>query len=272
MLKIHEKINEKLDVYIKNNKIPNIIFHGDTGSGKKQIVKQFINNIYGGDKQMIKTNVMIINCSRGGGIKFIREELKFFAKSNINFKFKNIFKSIVLLNADCLTTDAQSALRRCIELFSNTSRFFIVIENKYKLLKPIISRFCDIYIPLPLINKKQINLHKYNIDLLFDNKESVSSNNWLKKQLGDINSENNNKDAKELCIITDKIYNQGLSALDIINYFERYSKINDHLKYKFILYFNKIKKEYRNEKLLILNTLYFLFLRSEFNLENILNI
>ena len=124
--------------------------------------------------------------------------------------------------------------------------------------------------------KKSLKMNYYDVALHFaaytDNKESVSSNNWLKKQLGDINSENNKKDAKELCIITDKIYNQGLSALDIINYFERYSKINDHLKYKFILYFNKIKKEYRNEKLLILNTLYFLFLRSEFNLENILNI
>ena len=120
MLKIHEKIKEKLDVYIKNNKIPNIIFHGNSGAGKKEIVKQFINNIYNNDKELIKRNVMIINCSHGGGIKFIREELKFFAKSNINFKLKNIFKSIILLNADCLTTDAQSALRRCIELFSNT--------------------------------------------------------------------------------------------------------------------------------------------------------
>lgn len=272
MLKIHDNIKEKLDVYIKNNKIPNIIFHGDSGSGKKEIVRQFINNIYDNDKELIKTNVMIINCSHGRGIKFIREELKFFAKSNINFKLKNMFKSIVLLNADCLTTDAQSALRRCIELFSNTSRFFIVIENKYKLLKPIISRFCDIYIPIPVVKNKHINLHRYNVDLIFDGKEKASINGWLKKQLGDINAEDSKKDPKQLCLLTDKIYNQGYSALDIINYYKQYTKNDENLKYKFILYFNKIKKEYRNEKLLILNILYFIFLRSEFDLENILNI
>jgi DNA polymerase III delta prime subunit len=36
-----------------------------------------------------------------------------------------------------LTIDAQSALRRCIEQFSFNTRFFIIIENKHKLLKPI---------------------------------------------------------------------------------------------------------------------------------------
>ena len=42
------------------------------------------------------------------------------------------------MNADKLTIDAQSALRRLIELFSHTTRFFIIIEDKYKLLKPIL--------------------------------------------------------------------------------------------------------------------------------------
>ena len=67
---------------------------------------------------------MYVNCAHGKGIKFIREELKFFAKTNINLKEGEIFKSIVLLNADKLTIDAQSALRRCIELFNHTTRFF----------------------------------------------------------------------------------------------------------------------------------------------------
>ena len=48
-----------------------------------------------------------------------------------------------LKHADKLTIDAQSALRRCIELFSHTTRFFIIVEDKNKLLKPIISRFCN---------------------------------------------------------------------------------------------------------------------------------
>ena len=48
-----------------------------------------------------------------------------------------MFKSIILLNADKLTIDAQSALRRCIEVFNHTTRFFIIVEDRYKLLKPI---------------------------------------------------------------------------------------------------------------------------------------
>ena len=39
-----------------------------------------------------------------------------------------------------------------------------VVENKIKLLRPILSRFCDIFVPLPVVNNKSINLHIYNIN------------------------------------------------------------------------------------------------------------
>ena len=87
-----------------------------------------------------------MDCAHDGkGIKFIRNELKFFAKKHIDFNKGKNFKTIVLLNADKLTIDAQSALRRCIELFTHTTRFFIIIENINLILKPILSCFCDIY-------------------------------------------------------------------------------------------------------------------------------
>ena len=79
-------------------------------------------------------------------------------KTNIQNKRGKFFKSIILFNADKLTTDAQSALRRCIERFSHTTRFFIVVEDKNKLLKPILSRFCNIYVALPIVNNKKCNL------------------------------------------------------------------------------------------------------------------
>jgi replication factor C small subunit len=142
-LKIHEEVKNKLKYFLCAGKIPNIIFHGSSGSGKRTIVNEFIDLIYKGDKRKINDLVMYVNCAHGKGIKFIREEVKFFAKTNI--ASNNIFKSIVLLNADKLTMDAQSALRRCIELFSHNTRFFIIVEDKYKLLKPILSRFCDFY-------------------------------------------------------------------------------------------------------------------------------
>ena len=167
LLNIHKNIKEKLEYFQNNHKIPNIIFHGPSGSGKRTIVNEFIHNIYEHDREKIKSLVMYVNCAHGKGIKFIRDELKFFAKTHINSNGGDIFKSIILLNADKLTMDAQSALRRCIELFSHNTRFFIVVEDKYNLLKPILSRFCEIYVPEPTHNGKSINLYKYNLDETF---------------------------------------------------------------------------------------------------------
>ena len=117
--KIHENIYERLNSFLNDGKIPNLIFHGPSGSGKKTIVKKFINDIYNNDKSIIKENIMYVNCALGKGIKFVREELKLFAKTHVNFQNDINFKSVILINADKLTMDAQSALRRRSPRFSN---------------------------------------------------------------------------------------------------------------------------------------------------------
>ena len=127
---IHQNIYNKLDIFIQKQKIPHILFYGNSGSGKRTIVNNFIKKIYGNDNNKIKSNVMFVNCAHGKGIKFIREDLKFFAKTNIKSNNGSNFKTIVLLNGSFLTIDAQSALRRCIELFSYNTRFFMLVENK----------------------------------------------------------------------------------------------------------------------------------------------
>ena len=183
-LNIHQNIKEKLKYFHDIRKIPNIIFNGPSGSGKSTIVNDFITLIYNGNKEKIKDFVMYVNCAHGKGIKFIRDELKFFAKTHINSNGGDIFKSIVLLNADKLTMDAQSALRRCIELFNHTTRFFIIVEDKYKLLKPILSRFCEIYVYEPEHNDRTINLYQYNLNEAFNLKTYKSRRmDWLKKEL-----------------------------------------------------------------------------------------
>jgi len=164
----HPDIKAKLDFFLTTGKIPHIIFHGPNGSGKRTIVHQFISDIYQHDKELIKSYVMYVNCAHGKGIKFVREELKFFAKTHVNVEGNGNFKTIVLLNANELTIDAQSALRRCIELFSHTTRFFIVVQDKYKLLKPILSRLCEIFVYEPVIKGKKMNLHAYNVQKSFN--------------------------------------------------------------------------------------------------------
>jgi len=274
----HEDIIEKLNYFYKIHKIPNIIFHGGCGTGKKTIVNQFINTIYNGDKEKIKTFVMYVNCAHGKGIKFIREELKFFAKTHIISNGGDIFKSVILLNADKLTMDAQSALRRCIELFSHSTRFFIVIEDKYKLLKPILSRFCEIYVPELIINNTIINLYNINEET----NHLVSLQKEIKTYMDGLGFNNNtfNSKSKNESIIkknmdfSTKLYEKGYSGLDLISLIERNmftSKNieNNEKRIEFLITFNKIRKEFRNEKIIILFILHFMFLSLDYNLENI---
>jgi DNA polymerase III delta prime subunit len=93
-LQIHQNIIDKLQYFYEIHKIPNILFHGDSGCGKRTVVDNFIDTIYKGDKEMIKTMTMYVNCAHGKGIKFIREDLKYFAKTHINANGGNLFKSI----------------------------------------------------------------------------------------------------------------------------------------------------------------------------------
>ena len=272
MLNIHQTIKEKLEYFQTNHKIPNIIFHGPSGCGKRTIVSEFINNIYENDREKIKSLVMYVNCAHGKGIKFIRDELKFFAKTHINSNGGDFFKSIIMLNADKLTMDAQSALRRCIELFSHNTRFFIIVEDKYKLLKPILSRFCEIYVSEPEHNGKIINLYKYNLNEIFNMKDFKNTHQeWLKKELlkivnSDINIENFIK-------LSLKLYEKGYSGIDIINLLETPKFMENVLtidkKYELLFTFNKVRKEFRNEKILILFILNFIFLNNDLPLENI---
>ena len=273
-LNIHQSIIEKLKYFHGTHKTPNIIFHGQSGSGKRTIVNEFINIIYNNDKERIKSFVMYVNCAHGKGIKFIREELKFFAKTHINSNGGDIFKSIVLLNADKLTIDAQSALRRCIELFSHTTRFFIIVEDKYKLLKPILSRFCEIYVPEPIYNGCPINLYKFNLAETFKLKDFKTQRmEWLKKELNKVAS-NENVKCEDLLHLSTKLYEKGYSGLDLMQLLEKPNSIKiamltEEKQYTLLFAFNKVRKEFRNEKIIIMFILNFLFLSLDYNLENI---
>jgi len=268
-LQIHKEIKDKLDYYTQISKIPNIIFHGPSGSGKHTIVNDFVKKIYNNDRISIRSLVCFVNCAHGKGIKFIREELKFFAKTHINSNDGNNFKSIILSNADKLTMDAQSALRRCIELFSHNTRFFIIVEDKYKLLKPILSRFCEVYVPEPMINGKETNLYKHNINELFkiDNTDKVD---WIKKEVNKWTKLENDKVAN-LPDLAIKIYEKGCSALDLMKWIEqpKFAAVTLEKKSELLLAFHKVRREFRSEQMLITFILNFVFLSSDASLENI---
>ena len=270
-LNIHNEIKNKLQYFYENHKIPNIIFNGPSGSGKSTIVNDFINLIYDNDNDKIKDFVMYVNCAHGKGIRFIREELKFFAKTHINSNNGNIFKSIVLFNGDKLTMDAQSALRRCIELFSHNTRFFIIVEDKYKLLRPILSRFCEIYISETLYNGMSLNLYKYNLDNTFKLSDIKNHRlDWLKKELQKMSLLVETIKEDELQEFVIKLYEKAYNAMDIIKLLEDGCFILTlEKRYELLITFNKVRKEFRNEKLLMLFIINFIFLDKTIVLENL---
>ena len=286
---IHQNIHNKLDVFIKNRKIPNIIFYGPNGSGKTYILNRFIQKVYGGDKTAMKNYVMRANCAHGKGIRFIREELKFFAKTNIDLKVGAIFKSVILTNADKLTIDAQSALRRCIELFSSSTRFFIVVENKDSLLKPILSRFCDIYIPPPVFSVPTgtdsgpaVNLHTYFADQAFDTYKIIKARephtlqslikvhpSFLSDTAAGADTAPTREEYTKILDLSVLLYEQGYCALDVIEFVHMYPGMVELRRYELLIMFDKVRKEFRNEKLLLLFFLHFIVFRCKMSLENI---
>jgi len=256
-MEYHPELCKKLTELVNKGNIPHIIFYGPDGSGKRTILNFLLKHIYS-DVLEYEKYLMYINCAQGKGIRFIRNELKFFAKTNINNNNGKLFKSIILYSADQLTTDAQSALRRCIEQFSHTTRFFIITNENQKLLKPILSRFCNIYVPLPKKNKKEFCLHNSYKD--------TDKNPWLLKNINDIN---NYKTPKDIIKFVDKLYNRGITGMGVMNVIENINSINKKKRYLLLSFFDEIRTEFRNEKLFILFILTNTFMRKEITLENI---
>ena len=127
--------------------VPNLLLHGPTGCGKSSALKSFLHALYG-DKRSSTDLVLTLDCARDRGTSFVRGDLKHFARSQLCPEAgRPCFRSVVVRNADLLTHDAQSALRRSIEVYSHTARFFLLAQDTSRLLRPVLSRFCMIYFP-----------------------------------------------------------------------------------------------------------------------------
>jgi len=255
-LSIHSHIVSKLAYFHTENRVPNIIFNGPLGSGKKTLVTQFIRRLYADNAEYISQYVIYVNCAHGKGIQFIREDLRLFSKTNT--VSRSMFKTVVLHNADKLTCDAQSALRRCIEQFSFNTRFFIVTSNKCKLLKPILSRFAIIHVPLPIIDGRSVNLHVH----LQHRVQSTSQLNVRFEKFKQLMCRaSTSTDIRDLPQIVDCMYEKGFSAMDMSRYIEEADDLSTIAKYRLLIHFDKMKRDYRNESLLMLTMLYFITFR-----------
>ena len=204
---------------------------------------------------------MYINCINGKGISFVRNEVKHFAKTNMNSRY---FKSIVLFMIDKLTLDAQSALRRCIELYNHNTRFFAVVQNKECLIQPLLSRFCDLYINLPIVNGVHINLHEYfrpNCQVALDG-EAAAKNQIM-------NVLTNTLDDKECMAAAHLLYSKGVMGDDVMGFLETCGHYSVHERVLLRIYLRNVRKHIRLEEYFIYLLLYLCQIRRSTFLNNI---
>ena len=268
-LPIHPTVLQRLSYFIQTHKIPHLLFHGNSGTGKRTIVNQFIREIYQNSQKQMESNVMYVNCAHEKGIQFIRGEIKTFARINVQqynpqplppqkSQQHEMFKIIVLQNADRLTIDAQSALRRSIEIYSHNTRFFIIVENIQKIMNPILSRFCEIYIPDRMDTEGNvIPLHHFYQYFTPTDSQQPKFQQELAKIPGLLmNSTTTPQQWMELCSM---FYEKGISAYELIQFAPHF--LLPSLKAELEIEFQKVKSEFRCEKLLMFYLIYFLFSR-----------
>ena len=137
--KLDEVINQKhvierLKVWVREKSIPNMMFAGSAGVGKTTTALALAKEIFG---ENWKENFSETNASDERGIDVVRGKIKDFARI---MPLGASFKIVFLDEADALTPEAQHALRRTIEKYSNVCRFILSCNYSSKVIEPIQSR------------------------------------------------------------------------------------------------------------------------------------
>jgi replication factor C small subunit len=124
---------------IKSPDIPHMLFAGPAGVGKTTTALCIAMELLG---EEWRKNTLELNASDERGIKMVRERVKEFAAS-IKLAGDREFgrpKIIILDEADEMTSEAQTALRRIIEDSARTTRFIIICNYLSQIIEPIQSR------------------------------------------------------------------------------------------------------------------------------------
>jgi replication factor C small subunit len=169
-----KEIVERLRSFVRSRNVPHCIFAGPPGTGKTTAALCLARGLYGA---AYREHIMELNASDERGINVVRETVKTFARVRSIGEIP--FKIMVLDEADNMTSDAQQALRRTMERYTETCRFILIANYSGKIIEPIQSRcapFRFTYLPreeqdlhLRLIaEKEKLNLLDDGLDAIFE--------------------------------------------------------------------------------------------------------
>jgi len=129
------EIVSRLKSFVESRNVPHCIFAGPPGTGKTTAALCLAHDLYG---EAYREHLMELNASDERGINVIRETVKTFARTRSMGEAP--FKILILDEADNMTADAQQALRRTMERYTETCRFILIANYSGKIIEPIQSR------------------------------------------------------------------------------------------------------------------------------------
>lgn len=129
--------------------LPHMLFYGPPGTGKTSTILALAKSLFG--PALYRSRILELNASDERGINIVREKIKDFARaqlsqpSGLDAAYREQypcppFKIIILDEADSMTQDAQSALRRTMEQYSRITRFCLVCNYVTRIIEPLASR------------------------------------------------------------------------------------------------------------------------------------
>jgi replication factor C small subunit len=150
----HEEVVRRMKEFLKDPaSLPHLLFAGPPGNGKTTVALCVARQLYG---KLWRELTLELNASDERGIKVVRERIKHFSRLGA---MGGTFRLIILDEADELTPEAQTALRRIMEQSSRTCRFILICNYSSRIIEPIQSR-CAIFRFVELERRDVVNCLK----------------------------------------------------------------------------------------------------------------